>query len=203
MASSRAVARAVSYLGSSSRYATRPSPNFTWRATRSSTIVPRSLWSRTFANSRALEVKKYTEEHEWIELSDDGDTGIRTAQRSAQALLIIYQGTIGVSKYAAEALGDVVYVELPTAGMEVDAGGNIGAVESVKSASDIMTPVSGTVVEANSLLESKPGTINRSPEGEGWIAKIKVEDKGELEHLMSAEEYKQFTEEVKADEEGH
>ncbi len=79
--------------------------------------------------------------------------------------------------------------------LEVNAGDAIGAVESVKSASDIMTPVSGKIVEANDELEVKPGTINKGPEGEGWIAKISVKDKKELEELMNAEEYKSFTEE--------
>ena len=80
--------------------------------------------------------------------------------------------------------------------MEVTAGDSIGAVESVKSASDIMTPVSGTVVETNSVLEDKPATINKGPEGEGWLAKIKVGDPKELESLMDAEGYTKFTEEA-------
>ena len=110
-------------------------------------------------------------------------------------------GTVGISKYAADALGDVVYVELPTIGLEITAGDTIGAVESVKSASDIMTPISGVVTEANSLLEQKPGTINKAPESDGWIAKIQIENKREMESLMSPEEYKQFTDEVRAEEE--
>ncbi|MCJ1459834.1 glycine cleavage system H-protein subunit [Mycoblastus sanguinarius] len=122
--------------------------------------------------------KKYTKEHEWIELSEDGKTG-----------------TIGVSVYAAENLGDVVYVELPTLDLEVSAGDSIGAVESVKSASDIMTPVSGKIIEANDVLQVKPGTINKGPEGEGWIARIQVIDEGEVEALMGLEEYRKFTEE--------
>ena len=88
----------------------------------------------------------------------------------------------------------MVYVELPTLDLEVTAGDSIGAVESVKSASDIMTPVSGTIIEANSVLEEKPGTINKGPEAEGWLARIEVMDKGELEKLMSGEEYGKFTE---------
>ena len=69
----------------------------------------------------------------------------------------------------------------------------MGAVESVKSASDILTPVSGKIIEANNVLQEKPGTINKSPEGEGWIAKIQVKDKGEMESLMSMDEYAKFT----------
>lgn len=110
--------------------------------------------------------------------------------------LTLPTGTIGISTYAAHALGDVVFVELPTTSLEVSAGDSIGAVESVKSASDIMTPVSGTIVEANSSLEDKPGNINRDPEGAlGWLAKIKVADKAEVEALMDEAAYKSFTEE--------
>lgn len=103
-------------------------------------------------------------------------------------------GTIGISTYAANALGDVVYVELPTSDLEVKAGEAIGAVESVKSASDINSPVSGKIVEGNSVLEEKPGTINKDPEGSGWIAKIEVADSGEMERLMDEGGYKEFTE---------
>jgi glycine cleavage system H protein len=122
--------------------------------------------------------KKYTEDHEWIELSNDGKTA-----------------TLGISEYAANALGDVVYIELPEEDLEISAGDAIGAVESVKSASDILTPIGGTVVEVNNTLQDKPGGINKDPEGEGWIAKVQV--KGEPEgKLMSGEEYKAFTEEA-------
>jgi len=78
----------------------------------------------------------------------------------------------------------------------VNKGDTIGAVESVKSASDILTPVSGTILEANGVLEEKPGTINKGPETDGWIAKIRVSDQGELEGLMDADGYKKFTEET-------
>lgn len=86
-------------------------------------------------------------------------------------------------------------MELPTTDLEVSTGDSIGAVESVKSASDIMTPVAGKIVEANQVLEEKPGTINKSPEDQGWIAKIEVKDLMEVEGLLSEEEYKAFTEE--------
>ncbi len=115
--------------------------------------------------------------------------------RANHATFLPLTGTIGISTYAAKALGDVVYVELPTADLEVNQGDAIGAVESVKSASDINSPVSGTIIEANGVLEEKPGTINKGPEGEGWIAKIRVKDGGEVESLMGGEEYKKFTEE--------
>ncbi|KXT11736.1 hypothetical protein AC579_5032 [Pseudocercospora musae] len=135
--------------------------------------------ARSFSRSATAWVKKYTEDHEWVELSEDGSTG-----------------TIGISKYAAKALGDVVFVELPTVDLEVGQGESIGAVESVKSASDIMTPISGTIIEANSVLEEKPGTINKSPEADGWLAKIKVSAPEELDALMDADGYKKFTEEA-------
>lgn len=80
--------------------------------------------------------------------------------------------------------------------MEVKKGDSIGAVESVKSASDIMSPVSGTVTEANSVLEEKPGTINKGPEGEGWFAKIELSDAAEVETLMDADAYKKLTDDL-------
>jgi len=133
--------------------------------------------TRSFgASSRVLE-KRYTEDHEWIELSDDKTTG-----------------TIGISTFAAKALGDVVFVELPTEGLEVAQGETMGAVESVKSASDIMSPISGTVTEINTALEEKPSTINSSPEENGWLAKIKLSNASEIDNLMDAEAYNAFTE---------
>ena len=151
--------------------------------------------------------KKYTRDHEWIELSDDGKTGAIFGPSLPLPPFPLphspstplnhppFPGTIGISTYAAKSLGDVVYVELPTLEQEVAAGDSIGAVESVKSASDILTPVAGTVVEANAVLEEKPATINSGPEGEGWIARIRVKDGGkEVEGLMGAEEYRKFTE---------
>lgn len=105
------------------------------------------------------------------------------------------QDTLGISEYAAKALGDVVYIELPQIDLEVGEGDAIGAVESVKSASDILTPVSGTIAEVNSALENKPGDINKDPEGEAWIAKITVSEEP-AGKMMSEAEYKEFTEEA-------
>ncbi|KAE9370301.1 hypothetical protein N431DRAFT_468364 [Stipitochalara longipes BDJ] len=138
--------------------------------------------ARTFSASSSAQARKYTKDHEWIELSEDKKTGY-----------------IGISEYAAHALGDVVYVELPTTPMEVKAGDAIGAVESVKSASDINSPISGTIVAVNEQLEERPGTINKGPEDEssagGWVAKVEVDEAGvkELDHLMDAAAYKEFT----------
>ena len=104
-------------------------------------------------------------------------------------------GTLGITNYAAKALGDVVYVELPEMDLEVKKGDSIAAVESVKSASDIMTPLSGKIVETNKVLEEKPAVINTGPEGDGWIAKIEVANESEMDSLMTAEEYENFEKE--------
>ncbi|KAL9090340.1 MAG: hypothetical protein Q9165_005374 [Trypethelium subeluteriae] len=206
MALSRVVARAVgstrasgSFLGAAN--SSRPD----YRTTQAAKRLSQPTLRRSFTRSTLFGVKKYTEDHEWIDLPDSGNTGMGSLGSLLPSItLICFLGTIGVSKYAADALGDVVYVELPTVGLEVGAGDTIGAVESVKSASDIMTPISGVVTEANSLLEEKPATINKSPEDQGWIARIQIENAEELESLMSEEEYQKFTDEVKADDEaGH
>jgi len=130
-------------------------------------------------------LRKYTKEHEWIDLSADHKSAI-----------------VGISEYAAEQLGDVVYVELPeTSGDFLEQGDAIGAVESVKSASDILAPVSCKVVAVNKILEEKPSTINQVPEddshGGGWIAKVEIGEEGvkQMDALMDAEAYKTFVSE--------
>jgi glycine cleavage system H protein len=106
---------------------------------------------------------------------------------------------MGISDYAAKALGDIVYVELPDEGKEVNAGDTIGAVESVKSAADINSPVSCKITQVNLLLEEKPGTINQVAEddshGGGWIAKVQLTDQGlnDFEKLMDQAAYEEFT----------
>ena len=112
------------------------------------------------------------------------------------SLLTLPQGTIGITIYAASQLGDVVYVELPEVGTELKKGDSMGAVESVKSASDIMTPISGKIVDNNKTLEEKPGNINKDPEGDAWLAKIEVADRQELEGLMEKEAYDSFTQDA-------
>lgn len=102
---------------------------------------------------------------------------------------MVSTATIGITEYAAKALGDVVYVELPTADLEIAAGEPIGAVESVKSASDVFSPVSGKVIDGNAVLSDKPKIINESAEGEGWIAKVEINDPSEMESLMDEEAY--------------
>lgn len=113
---------------------------------------------------------KYATSHEWARL--DGD--------------II---TVGITDHAQEALGDLVFVELPEVGDSVNAGDEAGVVESVKAASDIYAPVSGEVVEVNPALEDTPELINSDPYGEGWMYKIKVSEIAELDDMMSADEY--------------
>jgi glycine cleavage system H protein len=108
-------------------------------------------------------------------------------------------GVVGISEYAAKALGDVVFVELPEKDKKVSVGDAIGAVESVKSAADINAPISCKVTATNALLEEKPGTINQVPEddshGGGWIAKVAVDEQGakDFEKLMDEKTYKEFT----------
>lgn len=117
----------------------------------------------------------YTRQHEWIAAHQDGTA------------------FVGITKYAADALGDATYVELPETGSSVERGEPLGSVESVKSASEIYQPVSGEVVEANAALEDQPQLINADPMGDGWIAKVKISDANELQsaELLSLEAYEQ------------
>ena len=116
----------------------------------------------------------YTKEHEWVAGLDDGLTV-----------------TVGVTAYAAEQLGDVVYVQVPEMGDAVTAGDAVGEVESTKSVSDIYTPVSGEVVETNQAVVDDPSLINSDPYGEGWLFRVRIE--GDPEDLLSAEEYTALT----------
>jgi len=100
--------------------------------------------------------------------------------------------TCGITNHAQEQLGDLVYVSLPEMGAEVSQGDSISVLESVKAATEMYAPVSGTVVEVNSELESDPGLVNRSPESEGWFVKIKVSDEAEVQSLMQREAYDAF-----------
>ena len=116
---------------------------------------------------------RYTRDHEYIRV--EGDTGI-----------------VGITDYAQSQLGDVVFVELPTVGQTVEKGGEAAVVESVKAASEIYAPASGEVVEVNGALESTPGTVNEDPAGRGWFMKIRLRDQGELEALMTEEQYREY-----------
>ena len=114
----------------------------------------------------------YSKEHEWVKATESDP--------------IV---TIGITEYAAENLGDIVFIELPETGSNVDQFGKLREVESVKAVSDIYSPVSGTVVETNSELIDSPEHINDSPYDNGWIAKIQISNRGELENLMNSKEY--------------
>lgn len=116
---------------------------------------------------------KYTREHEWAML--EGDIA-----------------TLGVTNYAATQLGDMVYIDMPSAGDTVKTGDAVGALESVKAAADFYSPLSGEVIERNDKLLDSPGLINEDPFGEGWFIKIRPSDPSELESLMSAEDYDAF-----------
>ncbi|KAG0368376.1 glycine cleavage system H-protein subunit [Gamsiella multidivaricata] len=129
--------------------------------------------STTFA--RFYATRKFTEEHEWIEV----ENGV---------------ATVGITNHAQEALGEIVYVE-PAQLADVAKGDTIGSVESVKAASDIYAPVSGTVIEVNELLQSEPGLLNSNAEDDGWLCKIKVSSEDEINNLLSKEDYINFCEE--------
>jgi glycine cleavage system H protein len=116
---------------------------------------------------------KYTNEHEWIRV--EGDVG-----------------TIGITNYAQEQLGDVVFVDVPQVGRKVAKGESIAVVESVKAASDIFAPVSGEIVDANKALADSPGDVNAEPMGKGWFFKIKLASKAELDGLMDEKAYDTF-----------
>ena len=115
----------------------------------------------------------FTEDHEWIQV--DGDSA-----------------TVGITDYAQEQLGDIVFAEVPSAGAELKKGGDAAVVESVKAASDVYAPVSGTVTEGNAALEEDPALVNSDPEGEGWFFKLTLSDTSELEGLMNEAAYKAF-----------
>jgi glycine cleavage system H protein len=117
--------------------------------------------------------KKFSKKHEWVSL--EGDIA-----------------TIGITKHATEMLGDIVFAEVPEAGKVVEKEGQAAVVESTKAASDVYSPISGEITEGNKAIVDDPGSVNSDPEGASWFFKIKVKDKGELDSLMSKEEYDKF-----------
>lgn len=122
------------------------------------------------------EESKYTKDHVWVHA--DGDTA-----------------TIGISDYAQQELGDIVFVEMPEPGKKVAKDDTFGTIESVKSVSDLISPLSGDITEINTVLEDTPETINSDPFGAGWIVKIKMDNSGELDSLMDHAAYAKFLEE--------
>ena len=123
--------------------------------------------------SHTPEELKYTESHEWVRLEQDGTV------------------TVGISDHAQDALGDVVFVELPDEGASLAARGDAAVVESVKAASDIYAPISGTIIEVNEVLEDSPETVNEDPYHDGWLFKMQPEDPSEMEGLLSAAGYRE------------
>ncbi len=120
---------------------------------------------------------KYTSEHEWVRL--DGDIA-----------------TVGITDYAQDQLGDIVFVELPDEGESVEKGDTFGVVESTKSVSDLYVPLSGTVIESNDPLLDSPEMLNEDPYGEGWMIRIKISDKNEVAELLDASNYQKQIEEA-------
>jgi glycine cleavage system H protein len=123
----------------------------------------------------------YTKEHEWVRV--EGDVGV-----------------VGITDHAQKELGDIVYVDLPKPGTQLDQGKSLGSVESVKAVSDIYAPVSGEVVEVNALLSTAPEKLNEDPHGNAWLVKIKLSAPDEIKRLLSAEDYQNY---VGAEEAGH
>jgi glycine cleavage system H protein len=103
-------------------------------------------------------------------------------------------GTIGITDYAQKELGDVVFVELPQVGTQLEAGDELGSIESVKAVSELFAPVSGEVVEINEHLADKPELVNTDPYGDGWMIRVKMSDASEIDELMNAEEYEEYCE---------
>ncbi|KAJ1643537.1 glycine cleavage system H-protein subunit [Coemansia erecta] len=126
-------------------------------------------------SSRFYATKKYTASHEWISI----DNGV---------------GTVGITEYAQNALGDVVYVEVPEVGSQVELDETVGVVESVKSTSDIYSPLSGEIVDANKDVVEKSKLINQSPEKDGWLFKVKFSSQEEVDNLLDEAAYKKLTE---------
>ena len=120
--------------------------------------------------------KKFSKKHEWVTL--EGDIA-----------------TVGITKHATEMLGDIVFVEVPEAGKSIEKEGQAAVVESTKAASDVYSPISGEVTEGNKTIVDDPGSVNGDPEGASWFFKLKIKDKGELESLMSKDEYDKFCKE--------
>ncbi|MCX6984378.1 MAG: glycine cleavage system protein GcvH [Lentisphaerae bacterium] len=121
-------------------------------------------------------MKKYTKEHEWVEIKGT-------------------EAVIGITAHAAKELGDITFVEMPPEGTDLIVGDVLGTIESVKAASDIYAPISGTVSSINSDLEEDPAIVNSSPEGKGWICKLDNIDLVEFEDLMPQEEYEKYLKE--------
>ena len=122
--------------------------------------------------SRPTDIR-YTREHEWIRVEDG-------------------TGTVGITDYAQDQLGDIVYLDLPAPGRQVAQLGVFGEIESVKAVSELYSPVSGEVIESNQALVDKPQLVNESPYGDGWIMKVRLSDPGEVDKLLTADQYGEY-----------
>ncbi len=122
--------------------------------------------------------RRYSKEHEWVLIESEG------------------QAVVGITQYAQDQLGDVVYVDLPDAGVTVEQFQKLGEIESVKAASDLFSPLSGEIVEANKELENKPELVNEDPYAGGWMVRMAGIDQAQLDNLLSAEEYESYLSEL-------
>ena len=120
---------------------------------------------------------RYAKTHEWVHFASEGGQKI---------------ATVGITEYAQQQLGDVVFVDVPAEGKQFDKGDEAAVVESVKAASDVYSPISGTIVEGNEVLADEPGLVNSDPEGDGWFFKLELSDEAELDALMDEAAYKKF-----------
>lgn len=140
--------------------------------------LTRIIASSVFLLPRRFLSRLFTEKHEWLAVKEN-------------------VGRVGISNHAQEALGDVVYVQSPEVGAKCAQFDEVGAIESVKAASEIVTPISGEISAINEKLEEKPGLVNTDCYGEGWLFEIKIEDPKELEKLMSEDQYNKYLQEGK------
>lgn len=143
-------------------------------------ISSKPLQTRSLCLTKRVEALYFTKKHEWVNV--EGEIG-----------------TIGISSYAQEALGDIVYAQLPSENDSVERGEECGALESVKAASEVYSPVSGAVTEKNEAVENAPALINTSPMDEGWLFKVKLTKPEEVEELMNQETYDKYLKEHEED----
>lgn len=130
-----------------------------------------------YTHQRSFGAMRYSEEHEWILDTESGDY------------------LVGITDYAQDSLGEIVFIDLPSVGDEFEKGDTFGQIESVKAASELYMPVNGSVTEVNAKLDDEPGLINSSPEKDGWMIKIKTADASEVDALMDSAKYETFKEE--------
>ena len=128
------------------------------------------------AEGEGMSELRYTEDHEWVRVDDDG------------------LAVVGITDYAQEQLGEIVFVELPEVGDEVERGAEAAVIESVKAASELFAPVSGTVAQVNEALNDEPALVNEDPTGEGWFLQIEMGGEGSMEGLMTEDEYLRYVE---------